>query len=391
MATPNSKHVVIISSWYPCHLRPFEGIFIKKIVHAIADRPGFRISHFSLHEHPGITSLLVEAEEVNASLTAYRLYLPPVRKPYKKLMQWLNVRKRIRDLATRATGKNGPISLVQGNILPYSGWIARDIARRHHAPYGFMEQYSIYLTGLFSTLPRWKRWLTRRVAAHADFSVAVSSALAQGLVRSLKINPPHIIPNIVLPQVKPIQSIPTSPLRIIAIGDLYPHKRMDLAIAAVINVLKNRTDVSFDIYGQGPEKNKLQAQIEAAGLPDHAIHLRGVVPNIEIYERLPTYHMLLIPSDVETFSVVGIEALASGVPVVATDCGGPADFIDSSNGMIVPKNNVEAMANGILTLAQKWPHLDRANMQKNALERFNPQRVGAQYEALYKQVWKHKP
>ena len=61
----------------------------------------------------------------------------------------------------------------------------------------------------------------------------------------------------------------------------------------------------------------------------------------------------VISSNIETFSVAGIEFMSQGLPVISTDCGGPNDFINDNNGIIVDKDDIKEMSNAMLEMTNR--------------------------------------
>ena len=75
--------------------------------------------------------------------------------------------------------------------------------------------------------------------------------------------------------------------------------------------------------------------------------------------------VFLLSSKKETFSVVCIEALACGLPVVSTRCGGPEYIINETNGILVPSDDVNAFAEAILKMQTHYKKYDRQQIANN--------------------------
>ena len=96
--------------------------------------------------------------------------------------------------------------------------------------------------------------------------------------------------------------------------------------------------------------------------------------------------MLFRSSRRESFGVVLAEALACGTPVVATDCGGPADIVTDEVGALVPLEDPEALAAGIERVLDRTGEYDPAKLRAYALDRFGARRVGARIVELYREA-----
>jgi glycosyltransferase involved in cell wall biosynthesis len=105
-----------------------------------------------------------------------------------------------------------------------------------------------------------------------------------------------------------------------------------------------RPQARLVIGGDGPERARIEARVRALGL-DARVRLLGQVDPIEHYRRA---RVVAIPSRTEAFGLVVAEALAHGLPIVATDCAGPREILGEGRwGRIVPIGDADAMAHGL--------------------------------------------
>jgi glycosyltransferase involved in cell wall biosynthesis len=135
--------------------------------------------------------------------------------------------------------------------------------------------------------------------------------------------------------------------KFVAVGRLSSQKNYHLMIAAFYYASLVHPSISLDIYGQGEEQNSLQNFIAKLGLQDKVI-LRGVSDNIaEVYKSSDCY---LLSSNYEGLPNALMEAMASGLPVIATDCPtGPASLINSrGNGILTNVNDEKEFANAMI-------------------------------------------
>ncbi len=104
------------------------------------------------------------------------------------------------------------------------------------------------------------------------------------------------------------------PVKFVVVARLLPLKNIDKVINA-LSLLA--VDYIFDIYGDGPELNRISEIIKSKGL-ENKVFLKGRVPNDRLPQILPNYDMFLMPSYPETLGRVYFEAMACGLPVLAT-------------------------------------------------------------------------
>jgi glycosyltransferase involved in cell wall biosynthesis len=161
-----------------------------------------------------------------------------------------------------------------------------------------------------------------------------------------------------------------SKILIASIGNLYKTKGYEYAIEAMrslasdnqLSSIKNK--MTYIIFGEGPERPKLEALIKKSGLEDQVI-LAGRVP--EASRLLKAFDLYLCPSVKEGLSYTLIEAMQAGLPIVATSAGGNPELIkDGTSGLIAEPADPETLADKISWL---FNHQEKRVMfSKNASE-----------------------
>lgn len=140
-----------------------------------------------------------------------------------------------------------------------------------------------------------------------------------------------------------------------AVKSLEPPYGMDDLIRAFYLFLKRLppdTENVLDIYGKGSMNGSLQQLINSLNLKGKAF-LRGAIPNTDVPYALNNMDVVCLPSISESFGVSAIEAMACGIPVVASDADGFLETVKNNvTGFTVPKRNPEAMAEKIYLLEQ---------------------------------------
>ena len=136
--------------------------------------------------------------------------------------------------------------------------------------------------------------------------------------------------------------LPTA-LNLIAVGRLIHVKGFDLLIEAFQQIRDKYPDWQLTILGEGPIRSELEDLRSQLQLTDR-VHLPGLVTNVTDYLRQAD--LFVMPSRIEGFPMALCEAMACGLPVIATDClSGPRDIIDDGvNGVLVQTEDVDALA-----------------------------------------------
>src|SRR5215831_18511492 len=137
---------------------------------------------------------------------------------------------------------------------------------------------------------------------------------------------------------------------VLCVSRLVPIKNVALFVDAVALVRRQRPDVRAVVAGDGPLESALKQRASALGIAD-AIRFAGYVDQTDLPRWYRVADVFVLSSDFDNSPNVALEAMASGLPVVATDVGGVADFVETpSGGALVQKGDAAAMAAEILSL-----------------------------------------
>jgi glycosyltransferase involved in cell wall biosynthesis len=194
--------------------------------------------------------------------------------------------------------------------------------------------------------PRW-HWHVQRFSARRALRVIVpsQSTVDAGVERSAIPREKFVvIPNAVDPDRFERSIVPMevrTPYPIGFIGRLDPVKRLPDLIQAVAEMAE---PVMLNIFGEGPERSRIQEIVRTVGAG--RVVLRGAVGRPQ--QALAELGALVLPSEAEGFGLVLIEAMASGVPVIATDVPGIRDVVrHEHDGLLVPPGQPELLAKAI--------------------------------------------
>tara|TARA_Y100000816_G_scaffold52154_2_gene33463 strand:+ start:7018 stop:8220 length:1203 start_codon:yes stop_codon:yes gene_type:complete len=173
--------------------------------------------------------------------------------------------------------------------------------------------------------------------------------------------------------------------RIISVGSLKQQKNHSLLINAFAIVNKNLPS-KLMIIGEGEERKNLENQVKIMGLENQVI-FAGFQQDINPFYQ--TADLFVLSSNYEGFGNVLLEALINGVNIVSTDCkSGPAEILSNGKyGKLVPVNDVEALASGIIEVL-KGSSIDQNILQSRARE-FHPSQIAKKYLSLLFPTQKH--
>jgi glycosyltransferase involved in cell wall biosynthesis len=219
---------------------------------------------------------------------------------------------------------------------------------------------------------------------YADEIVAASDGVAKDLALTASLNletieviyNPSIAPEIYQKAREPVAHPwlqPEQPPVILSVGRLHPQKDFPTLIRAFARV-RQITPAKLIILGIGPEEAALKALVTQLGLENDVAFL-GFVQNP--YAYMARASVFAMSSIYEGFGMVLVEAMALGIPIVATDCpNGPSEILDGGRyGLLTPVGNIELMARSIL----KALNGEITKTESQWLEKFTIETISEKY------------
>jgi GalNAc-alpha-(1->4)-GalNAc-alpha-(1->3)-diNAcBac-PP-undecaprenol alpha-1,4-N-acetyl-D-galactosaminyltransferase len=172
---------------------------------------------------------------------------------------------------------------------------------------------------------------------------------------------------------------------IISIGRLDQQKDHKTLIRSFSHLLKTHPDLTLTIYGEGRERPNLETLITSLNL-QNKVHLPGTTQNIQ--EALLNADLFIFPSHYEGFPNALCEAMAVGLPVIASNCSGITDILrDGIDGRLFPIGDENALTKITLELLEDPVQCESLGTHaKEVSTRFSPTRVFAMWDNLLKKI-----
>ncbi len=371
-------YILIVSRGYPSEKYKMNGIFEfdqakalvqagQKVIYAAIDLRSIRRTRqwgYESFEKDG-----VKIEAIN---------IPCGRVP-KTLLNKVGV-SALKKLYKRITLKYGNPDVIHAHFIDY-GYITVKVFADSKIPMILTEHFSgMNKTTLSPYLLKLGEYTYHRM----NQVITVSKALANNIKCTFGVQA-ITIPNIVdTTSFQYKEDKRDDGFYFISTGALTVNKRMDLLILAFSKAF-NKRGMKLYIYGEGPERSKLQKMIHGLGL-DEQVFLLGLVDRKEIARRMCESHCFVLASRRETFGVAYIEAMAMGLPVIATRCGGPEDFVTKGNGILIPIDNSDALVDALKTMYAKVSVFDRKKISDDTKEIFGPDSIAKQLVKVYERT-----
>ncbi len=373
--------ILIIGRGYPTSAEPMNGIFEMDQAKALASM-GHQVilgavdlrslRHFRL---PGRKRFVQDGVQVEA------VHLPAGRIS-AAILHRINVQA-VRELYRQVLRRYGKPDVVHSHFLRMGTATVEALAGQSQ-----LLVHTEHFSGLNMDpiSPRLLRWGQQAYPQMAGIA-AVSTALAHRLQDRFGVDV-TVIPNPVdlhLFDAREVLSPEIEGFHFISTGHLLPNKRMDLLIRAFHAAFPADSGPDLTIFGAGPEKKKLEDMI-VSGPAAKRIHLAGHQSREAVAQALQRSHAFVLLSKRETFGLAYVEALACGLPILAADSGGPADFVRPDTGRMIAGDSLEDAVLGLAAIVRDYDFYNRTAIARFARETFSPKAVAQQLTQWYQQV-----
>jgi glycosyltransferase involved in cell wall biosynthesis len=171
---------------------------------------------------------------------------------------------------------------------------------------------------------------------------------------------------------------------ILFVGSLIARKGVDTLLRAFAALAPELPEYRLVIAGEGPEQGNLAALAQSLGIAPR-VEFPGFLSQVDIAAWMQRARLFTLPSNEEGQGVVLLEAMASGLPVAASDVGGIPEVVVEGTGRLFPAGDAPALAaqiRAMLAGPALWRQLGAAG-RRHVEQHYSPAAIGACYRALY--------
>ena len=162
-------------------------------------------------------------------------------------------------------------------------------------------------------------------------------------------------------------------------------KGMEDLVKAFMMAFDKEDKVTIDIFGDGADRKALENLVIREGYQDK-IKFWGMTHREDIAKRYKEADAFVMLSHSETFGLAYLEALATGLPVIATRCGGPEHLITKDNGVLVDVKDIEAQAQAMKVMKENIESYNKKEISSHARTTYSARAITQDLIEIYKEV-----
>ena len=383
MQIKNKKRlkVLYIPSWYPSDKNTVAGIFIK--------------------EHAKAASLYNDVVVIYGESSERSL---------KKLWEIYSDKNEDDIRTIRIVYKKSPIRIITLIIYIWSVWrIFRKLLMEGWKPdlihahvysagipsiiLGKIYRIPVIITEHWSgfsrhTLSRFQLLGARFVMNRANMILPVSKSLEKAIKLYGINNKFEVVPNVVNTDLfypSSTQKNTEGLKKILFVALLTPIKGVPYLLQALSRLREKRQDFILDVVGDGPNRKEYGELSRKLQLED-IVYFHGLKTKQEVAKFMKYSNFFVLPSEWENLPCVLIEAMSSGLPIVATKVGGIPEIINKKVGVLVPPKNVNALSKAIAYMLDHYKDYSAKAISEYANSNFSYEAVGKKLDNIYNEI-----
>lgn len=375
------KTILVIPSWYSNYRNPVRGSFIKEQALALRDA-GYKIVVAFCELVPIKSIFKVRpykiVRECDSDLITFKLYAPSFGSFRRKT--WFERYSKFYRKVFKKICSKYKIDLIHAHSFSPAAYVAAANKNLFNCPIVYTEHFSGVHLGLNDYFHRAYMY----TISHVDSIIAVSNVLKESMIREGgNGNEISIVPNILNDNFRYSRQKNTlhSGIKIISVGGLVNNKGHDLTIKAFARTFKEN-DAVLTIVGQGKEERNLKNLCKELGIQDK-VFFAGTKAREEVAKMMAESSFFVLSSKNETFGVAYIEAMACGLPVIGTKCGGFEEIFFDGCGEIVEVGDIDGLCNAMKKVSTNLNRYNKEYISSTIISRFSSSAFVEKIEMIY--------
>lgn len=380
-------HILIIPSWYRIKEYPLSGLFVQTQAKALS-KVGNQVTILHVELRRLRDFKLSKLRENHGQISDSRVdgVHEFILKSWNPLSQTNGGEKILlllyRYLFNQYIKKYGIPDIVHAHSSFMAAIFANWIWNQYRIPY-FVTEHSTFLN-----LQKQQQQILQKVANDSCRFFAVSSSLANNLKNVYEMKNVDVLHNFVdtsfFYKNQDLENIQREKFVFFSSGSFNYNKGFDILLTAFANAFKGNLKVILRIAGLGELENEIKNHVQLLGL-EKQVAVVGMLNQEQIKAELFNSDAYVLASRRETFGVVFTEAMSAGLPVIATKCGGPEDFVTPETGYLISTESVEELTTALLGMYKNRASFNSEKIQKYVYDNFDCEVLAQKLSEIYKQ------
>jgi L-malate glycosyltransferase len=370
-------NILLLTHIYPDNLQKWRGVFVQEQAKALSIDNKVIVVFFKANytEFAPFKKYSFSKMETG-NLTEYEVVVSKSLPVITQLKYLINTYSFIKQEIFR----NNKIDVIHSHLSYPAGFLGVLIQGRKRIPnviteHSWIKKHSRSRIHKFCVL-----YALKKSAAVIAVSDALKDNILSYIFRDIKVIPNLIDTSRFYITIKK----KTDSFNIGILGGMSNYRKgLDILLNAV-SLIKD-LDFTIHIGGDGTLLDKFKDLARDLGIYEKC-RFYGEIPAENVPSFFSKLDIFILASRDETFGVVIIEAMAAGLPVIATDCGGPKGIITKENGLLIPAENPAEMASAICQMTKNIQDYNPEVIREYAVKHFGQETVSANIIALYKET-----
>ncbi len=352
-------NILVLTSTFPDNTKSWNGIFVKEQVDALSKEHNVCVVKCEVDYNSFKPFFKAKVQEdSNLGYPVYRIIVNKSFPIYNQLNYLVTVYWKLK----RIISKHNP-DIIHCHYSYPSGIVALLVKRFYKIPFVVTEH-----TRIRATFRSYLHRVLSLMAMRKSFKViAVSNSLKQEIIDE-GVNNIEVIPNVISTDRFKLSTRGIEPFIIGFLGSLNTHnKGLDTLLKACVNL---PFSYRIKIGGSGKYLEYYKNLSEDLGISQKCCFCGNIsqpdIPNF--YSDLSVF---ILASKYETFGIVLVEAMAAGIPVVATRCGGSIDIVNETNGILVDTDSPEQILDALIKIHKNYLLYNSEDIRNYAQNKFS--------------------
>ena len=379
-------HVLVIPTWYPNGDDKLIGIYHKEFTENLVKNKGIKANMLYIDRqkisHP-IKYLFSNKKEVIEEKN-YKVYM---RKNFdiRRLsynLQMNNYYKCLEKAFLDYVKIEGKPDILHAHVTLPAGYAVCKLGKKYNIKV-VVTEHATYYERFFKEEANKKY---SKFVLDNSYYTTVSNYMKDYILSFHK--QCDVLPNLVDADAFKLPRKKIKGLRLVTVVGLRKIKRVDDIIASLKMLIEEKgyKDATLTVVGDGLDKDYFVNRCNELGMKKY-VKFVGKKTKKQIANILNKSNIYVMSSSLETFGIPGVEALLSGIPVVATKCLGPEEYVNKDNGKLIEIGNIKEMADSIDYV---YKHMDnyKVSTLRNSVKRYSAKEVTKKAISIYKSLLK---